>query len=273
MRAATIRRSLVFAVCALGVASLYLVPTPGSTSGELSSPTANDEPNWPPARPANPRPAALDEAPSGQADTAGADSADSVDRAQRRAGREPTSKSTRSPVAAPVKQGVPSGSSSRNPSRGATAYVPKDSREDDEPPQAVETITSSKVTALHLRLDWPAVRDNVKVVGYRVWLSGYLVADTTDTHATVRWFNDDTDQHVVQVKAVDAAGNEAETSPTLLVSRPDPDATATPTPADSTNSPEPTTQPSGSAASHPDASMSATADPSPVVTNSARQVR
>lgn len=126
----------------------------------------------------------------------------------------------------------------RRTSRGATAYDP-DSGSDDEPPQPVPEITPSKITSERLTLSWPAARDNVRVVGYHVWLSGFEVADTTQTHATVRWFNDDTRQHIVQVKAVDAAGNEAETSPSLLVSRPDPGETPTPEPDAPTEQPTP----------------------------------
>jgi hypothetical protein len=44
------------------------------------------------------------------------------------------------------------------------------------------------------------------VIGYRIWLNGYEVATTAQTRATLRWFNDDEGQHVVQIKAIDAAG-------------------------------------------------------------------
>lgn len=112
----------------------------------------------------------------------------------------------------------------------------------------MEQITPAKVTAEQLSLEWSEAQDNVRVIGYHVWLSGFQVASTAETHATVRWFNDDTAQHVVQVKAVDAAGNEAPTSPTLLVSRPDPESTPTPQPSDSPSSqPEPASPPSFSA--------------------------
>ena len=58
------------------------------------------------------------------------------------------------------------------------------------------------------------------MIGYRIWLNGYEVATTAETQATVRWFNDDAGQHVVQIKAIDAAGNQSTSSPTLLVTRP-----------------------------------------------------
>ena len=68
------------------------------------------------------------------------------------------------------------------------------------------------------------------MIGYRIWLNGYEVASTAETQATVRWFNDDAGQHVVQVKAVDAAGNQSTSSPTLLITRPSTEPAPTPTP-------------------------------------------
>ena len=66
------------------------------------------------------------------------------------------------------------------------------------------------------------------VVGYQVWLDGFRAAATTQTQVTVNWFNDDMGQHVVEVKALDAAGNQS-TSEIRLVSRPEPEDFASPT--------------------------------------------
>jgi len=64
------------------------------------------------------------------------------------------------------------------------------------------------------------------------------VATTAETKARLRWFNDDSGQHVVQIRAVDAAGNQSPSSPTLVVTRPSPEPTDTPTPEPS-DSPTP----------------------------------
>jgi hypothetical protein len=97
------------------------------------------------------------------------------------------------------------------------------------------------VTPDRLTLRWPATNDNVGVVSYHVLLNGYEVATTPATHATVRWFNDDARDHIVQVRAVDAAGNESSASPGLLVARPTPEPSPSPTPS---TTPDPSVSPS-----------------------------
>ena len=89
------------------------------------------------------------------------------------------------------------------------------------------------MTADRLSLKWPAATDDVGVIGYRIWLNGFEVATTAETEAKLHWFNDDSGQHVVQIRALDAAGNQSRSSPTLVVTRPSPDPTATPTPSES----------------------------------------
>ncbi len=121
---------------------------------------------------------------------------------------------------------------------------------DSDPPQPVADIEAAKVTARRLTISWPAASDNVGVIGYRIWLNGFEVATTAETRARLRWFNDDSGQHVVQIRAVDAAGNQSQSSPTLVITRPSPEPTATPTPEPS-DSPTPTGEPSEH--SHPDA--------------------
>ena len=103
------------------------------------------------------------------------------------------------------------------------------------------------MTADELSLSWPAASDNRRVIGYRIWLNGYEVATTAETRATLRWFNDDEGQHVVQIKAIDAAGNQSETWSTLLVTRPSPEPTEAPP-----STTQPTTEPSRADA-HPGA--------------------
>ena len=124
---------------------------------------------------------------------------------------------------------------------------------DSEPPQPVAEIDASNVTTRRLTVSWPAASDNVGVIGYRIWLNGFEVATTTETRAQLRWFNDDSGQHVVQIRALDAAGNQSRSSPTLVLTRPSPEPTTTPTPEPS-DSPTPTDESNES--SHPAAQSS-----------------
>jgi hypothetical protein len=114
---------------------------------------------------------------------------------------------------------------------------------DSEPPHPVATIEPARVTPEQLTISWPAAADNVGVIGYSVWLNGFEVATTAETQAQLRWFNDDSGQHVVQIRALDAAGNQSASSPILMVTRPSPEPTATPTPEPS-DSPTPSAEPS-----------------------------
>jgi hypothetical protein len=113
---------------------------------------------------------------------------------------------------------------------------------DSEPPQPVSDIEPLKVTPKQLTINWSAATDNIGVIGYRIWLNGFEVATTAETRARLRWFNDDSGQHVVQIRAVDAAGNQSRSSPTLVVTRPSTEPTDTPTP-EPPDSPTPRDEP------------------------------
>jgi hypothetical protein len=120
----------------------------------------------------------------------------------------------------------------RQPS-GATAFDPQQKKSDDAPPDPVRGIRFGPITPDELTVRWSPSDDDTAVVGYQVWLDGFRVATTTDTHVTVSWFNDDIGQHVVQVRAFDVAGNLSRATEIVLVSRPSPEpsATASPTPS------------------------------------------
>jgi hypothetical protein len=115
--------------------------------------------------------------------------------------------------------------------------------EDSEPPAPVVEIEPSAVTVDLLSLTWPATTDDVGVIGYRIWLNGFDVATTAETKAQLHWFNNDSGHHVVQIRAIDAAGNQSRSSPTLVIVRPSPEPTPTPTPSES---PTPTDVPTDS---------------------------
>ena len=122
-------------------------------------------------------------------------------------------------------------------------------------------IEPAGVTSEELSLSWPAATDNTRVIGYRIWLNGYEVASTAETQATVRWFNDDAGQHVVQVKAIDAAGNLSTSSPTLLITRPSTEPSSTPTPE-----PTPTPTPTGDPTQSVTPTTAPSAESTPAVT-------
>jgi hypothetical protein len=235
MHAVTIRRLIVFGVCTLGVGSLYLVPgiarspeqirRSGLTEDSTNSVAGLRRPNsaesasstgartWVPGDQDAPGKTGSGGEPSQSSATHAKDSSDEVD------GRPAPKRST------------------------AQAKASKDS----EPPQPVSDIEPLKVTPKQLTIDWSAATDNVGVIGYRIWLNGFEVATTAETKARLRWFNDDSGQHVVQIRAVDAAGNQSRSSPTLVVTRPSTEPTDTPTP-EPADSPTPSDEPTHSGA-------------------------
>lgn len=229
MNPVTLRRLLVFGVCAVGVAALYLAPALAGPAGKVAAPLPDEEPT---SRPAGAATASL-----GQV-------ARSATRPSSAPGSaEPTSEpSNRPDTSATTTRAV------RPSSSGATAYDPRDSS-DHVAPAPVTAISTGPVTRDRLTVSWPAATDDVGVLRYRVVLNGFTVATTRKTHATVRWFNDDLGSHVVQVLALDAAGNESPSSPNLLVSRPTTEPTPSPDPSTSPTGPSPS--PSASASSPP----------------------
>jgi hypothetical protein len=227
---------IVFGVCALGVGSLYLIPSIADTPEQIGVPKANDGPT------SGSLPAQSDTSPESASPTGDRDSIDGNDRAREAVG--PTTR--RSEPDDENTDGAEGRSSSKS------AVEPQDG-EDSEPPEPVADIEPSAVTADRLSLTWPAATDDVGVIGYRIWLNGFEVATTAETEAELHWFNDDSGQHVVQIRAVDAAGNQSPSSPTLVVTRPSPDPTATPTPSESptpTESDPPDAQDSDSPGPH-----------------------
>jgi hypothetical protein len=232
MHAVTIRRMIVFGVCALGVGSLYLVPSVARSPEQIRISEVKDEPT---SSPAAPRPGSTRESASASG------SPDSVAEGggvptQTASGSRPSETHARTRAHA-----------ADRPTRKAEPAETEEAN-DSEPPQPVAEIEASDLTQRRLTVDWPAATDNVGVIGYRIWLNGFAVATTAETRAQLRWFNDDSGQHVVQIRALDAAGNQSRSSPILVVTRPSPEPTATPTPEPS-DSPTPSNE--SSEPSHP----------------------
>jgi len=242
MHAATIRRMIVFGVCTLGVGSLYLVPSIARSPEQtrLSGPT--DEPTTSPAEPGPGKAQRSAATSSGREQVAAGDvPAADVPAADKTPATRPSATRSTSTADVDVRP-------TRKPGPNHTK-----AGKDSDPPQPVPDIEASKVTARRLTVSWPATGDNVGVIGYRIWLNGFEVATTAKTRARLRWFNNDSGQHVVQIRALDAAGNQSRSSPTLVVTRPSPEPTGTPTPEPSDSSP-PTRRPTEP--SRPDAQFS-----------------
>ena len=110
---------------------------------------------------------------------------------------------------------------------------------DENPPDAVGPLTLVDSDPDQLVISWAEAGDDVGVAGYRVQVNGFDVLVTAQTRATLAWFND-TNTHVVQVRALDEAGNQGPSSPTLLITRPAPEPSpTTPTPSSPPGSPSP----------------------------------
>jgi hypothetical protein len=221
---------IVFGVCALGVGSLYLVPAIARSPEQIRHSRTNEEPTNSAVgiRPAKPQGSAS--STSDRAPTDDGVPADDQDPAKTASGAQPLQ-----PAASHTDDSSDNGDD--RSSRKAKTEEPKAGK-DAEPPQPVADIEPSKVTPHRLMVSWPAASDNVGVIGYRIWLDGFVVATTAETRARLRWFNVDSGQHVVQIRAVDAAGNQSRSSPTLVITRPSPEPTDTPTPEPS-DSPKP----------------------------------
>ena len=215
---------IVFGVCALGVGSLYLVPSIARSPEQIGVPKASDEPTSRPvgAQPDN----------SSQSASPGEDRSFTAGTPRHRLATAPTTQPSEVPAESP------DGDKSRSGKKSADE--PSDTK-DTEPPEPVAEIEPSALTADRLSLKWPAAADDVGVIGYRIWLNGFEVATTAETEAKLRWFNEDSGQHVVQIRAIDAAGNQSRSSPTLVVVRPSPEPTSTPS-----ESPTPTPGPTQS---------------------------
>ncbi|MET0695245.1 MAG: hypothetical protein ABWY56_15030 [Propionibacteriaceae bacterium] len=249
MRPTQTRRLLVFVVCALGVTALYVVPalSPRPRVAERATPSHPTSAASGVAGHAVSRPATA--APVAQPTV----------RIQQTSDRARTSDSTTDTRG--------STSQPRRPQPPASTRPAGDGhRRDRAQPAAVASVQVEDVTSETVTVRWAPAHDNVAVVSYQVWLNGFQVASTSELSATVDWFNDDMGQHVVQVRAVDAAGNESATSRSVLVTRPsapptgtpptpDPTGTATaPAATESADSPEPTIDdtPQPSTGSRPD---------------------
>ncbi|HET9648698.1 MAG TPA: hypothetical protein VFP34_10755 [Microlunatus sp.] len=207
MRPATIRRLLVFGVCALGVGALYLMPSVASTPSPRGG--SAEEPERLTAY----RPVRAVDQHSGEAPSAAS----------------PAPPATQTDPGARNPDGLRSDARADSPMRSTGISPQQRSVGDDQAPSTVSDLTFPDISPDRLTVRWPEASDNVAVTGYRVWLNGFRVADTTGLQVAVRWFNDGSQQQVVQVRAIDASGNVSVDAPARLVQRPAASPTSTPT--------------------------------------------
>lgn len=246
MRPATIRRLLVFGVCLAGVGCLYLLPSMAGAPSRVGSTAARSD---------------LPSATAPDTTLVTAFSAEPT----ATGGSNPTGQTTSSPgrtrdVGTTEGTGVDGQRSSTSTSgsrTGATAVEP--GRDSSTPPE-VGRLSVVTADAEHLVISWPEVDDDT-LVGYEVWLNGFSVVTVQHSRARLAWFNG-SDTHVIQVRALDAAGHKGPASPTLLVTRPTPPPEPTPSPASPSTAPS-TTRPSTAPSSDEE---NADAAPGPTIT-------
>lgn len=251
MRPTTVRRLLVFAVCALGVGALYWVPSLAGTPGRI-------------ARPADPQPVR-----TVQVTMTASPTSTSTVTADPIPGARPTQPPTiRDTSATAGTERIVTPSATRRPDRaprtGATARDPGD-QTDRTRPEPVPDVRVIHTSDDNLTITWSKADDDRGVVSYKVVLNGFDAVTTSRLRATVDWFNDDGEVNTVQVSAIDAAGNQSRESPTVLASKPPrPPTTPTPQPGPTpTPTPSPTPTPTAKPTPTPDdASPSGAADES-----------
>ncbi len=216
VRPVTVRRLLVVGVCGLGVGFLYLAPSVARSPDQGAPGVSEDRLIARPSTTA--KPAAVQS-------TTGQRSPSTQTEGSR--DRKPTDDRDDELASSASAEQTPTPRPSRS---GATAFDPKQQNRDDTPPGPVDGIRFGPVTPSELTVRWAPAQDDTGVVGYRLWLDGFTVATTAQTEVTVKWFNDDMGQHVIQLKALDAAGNLSTSAQSVLVSRPSPEPTPEPTP-------------------------------------------
>lgn len=236
MRPATIRRLLVFGVCLVGVGCLYLVPSRAGAPHQVGATAARSDLQTVGA----PSPTVVIAI---SAEPTSGDPADVTDTGARTPTRSTTGQQ---PARRP-------GDQQTRERAAATAAEPGSDR-GDPPEVGRPRIVSADPE--RLVISWPEV-DDADLVGYEVWLNGFFVVTVQQPRARLVWFND-SDTHVIQVRAFDAAGHEGPSSPTLLVRRPtpSPEPSTTTLPAASPRPTQtgttPTTDPSTAPPAHDD---------------------
>jgi hypothetical protein len=246
MRAVLLRRMMVLGVCALGVCALYLVPGITGPSQRIAVPAPAGEAPQAGSRPASDTAsvAARTAAQPAPGPSAGAD--EDAPRED-----EPSSPAVTDAAGTDAAGTDPAGTDPAGTDAGSSTadreseLSAADRRgQDTTPPEPVSRLAVRSADAEQVEIGWAPSSDDSGTVRYRVWFNGYELEPTSDNRTTLTWFNVESPQQVVVVRAVDAAGNQSRIAATLLLTRPDPGAesgsaarSGAPTPAPSTTDP------------------------------------
>lgn len=226
---------MVLGVCALGVSALYLVPGITGPSQRIAVPAPAGEAPQASARPADAASvAARTVAQPASGPSAGVDG-DGAGGDER----------SRPAAAAGEAAGTDVGGSS-TADRESELSAADRRGQDTTPPESVSRLAVRNADAEQVEIGWAPSSDDTGTVRYRVWFNGYELEPTSDNRTTLTWFNVDSSQQVVVVRAVDAAGNQSRIAATLLLTRPDPGAESgsaarTETPTSASSGADPTT--------------------------------
>jgi hypothetical protein len=197
------RRLVVLAVCALGVSALYLAPGMAGSPEQLTTrqPETTPRPSAAPTGQASASPSSVGRPVSARVSTAAAERAD-----------------PRGPAGVETTTAARTTAYDTRPG-ARTAQRDHDARRDRTRPARVSSVEVGDVTPDSVTVRWAATSD-AGVVSYRVSLNGFEVASTTEHQATIEFFRDDSTENVVQIRAVDRAGNASAASTSVLVDRP-----------------------------------------------------
>jgi chitodextrinase len=106
---------------------------------------------------------------------------------------------------------------------------------DTQAPSTPTNLTASNTTQTSTNLSWNASSDNVGVTGYRVYIDGNLDGTTASTSYAVSGLSAGT-TYLMEVSAIDAAGNESGRAATNVTTQSSSDTEAPSTPTNLTAS-------------------------------------
>lgn len=181
-------------------------------------------------------------------------------------------------VSSPQLLAMPAGSATETPTPSARpSHQPSatpDSSRDRVPPAPVSDLHLSGNDARTFTVVWRPATDNIEVTQYLVLLNGSYATRTTSLGANFTWF-DNTERILVQVAALDAAGNRSQWRSLYIIPPPEaghPQRTTRQLPApplDYQTAPAP--RPTRRATARPNTSSVRTPTPDPTATASTGQ--
>ena len=142
-------------------------------------------------------------------------------------------------------------------------FAAKPVAKDKKSPTAPTKLRTTEVSSSSITLKWNPSTDNIKVMGYLVYMNGKAHGKVSDVTYTIQNLTANT-TYKFYVKAYDAANNISGPSNTLTVTTKAPVPTVTPTPIPIENpSSEPTVTPGPTPTEAPNSEPTVTPDPAP----------